>query len=125
MTDGWQKLLNQSGYELNLADITSYNKMVKKRKMEKEKKKYKYKGFAFARDGDDKFNTKLSECLKLRNTPIKKKADEAMKLMREGGLTFNIKKQHFFNESDLLVEMTDVYLKILRKHADTMPPKRR
>ena len=125
MTDGWQKLLNQGGYELNLADITSYNKMVKKRKMEKEKKKYKYKGFAFDSDSYDKFNTKLSECLKLRNTPIKKKADEAMKLMREGGLTFDIKKQHFFNESDLLVEMTDVYLKILRKHADTMPPKRR
>ena len=125
MTDGWQKLLNQSGYELNLVDTTNYNKMVKKRKMEKEKKKYKYKGFAFDKDGYDKFNNKLNECLKLRNTPIKKIADEAMKLMREGGLTFNIKKQHFFNESDLLVEMTDVYLKILRKHADTMPPKRR
>ena len=65
MTDGWQKLLNQSGYELNLVDTTNYNKMVKKRKMEKEKKKYKYKGFAFDRDGYDKFNTKLNECLKL------------------------------------------------------------
>ena len=44
----WQKkFMWQNGFELNIADTASYNKMVRKRKMEKEKKKYKYKGFAF------------------------------------------------------------------------------
>ena len=84
---------------------------------------HKVKGFSLSFKQYPKVEKSLTNCLKLRNEKIKQKQDQAMKFIEESKLTFDIKKRHFFNEADILIEMLDFYENHLKKNAGKLPPK--
>ena len=118
-----------SNYEAwigNITDVNGYNEMVKKRKAkreEKAKRNYIVKGFTFPAKDYEAINKQFNDCMRKRNIPILKKQEKAMAFVNQSGLTFEIKKRHFFTEGDIFKEMINIYEKHLDKHADSMPPK--
>lgn len=115
-----------NGWIGDITDIDGYNEMVKKRKEEREKKakrNYIVKGFTFPAKDYEAVNKQFNDCMRKRNIPILKKQEKAMAFVNESGLTFEIKKRHFFTEGDIFKEMINIYEKHLNKHADSMPPK--